>query len=269
MIAKQSTSSSQAGRTPVYLRPLSMSQTPTIYCPGCGHGLVHGLLAETIDELDLRETTLAVTSIGCSVFAYDYFELDAVEAPHGRAPAVASGLKRCQPDKTIFTYQGDGDLAAIGTAEIIHAAARGEKITVIFVNNAIYGMTGGQLAPTTPLGMPTTSTPQGREVGSAGFPLRFSEMLVTLDGVAYLSRVSVHSPAHLVKAKQAIKLAFQVQQAGLGLALVEILSPCPVNWDMTPAESLTWIDQVLMSTFPLGELKATAEVKALLEKKDV
>lgn len=250
--------------TPVFQRPRTLTEVPTHYCPGCGHGIIHRLVAEAIDELGVRESTVAVTSIGCSVFAYDYFNLDAVEAPHGRAPAVATAIKRCQPSQTVFAYQGDGDLAAIGTAEIIHAAARGENITVIFVNNAIYGMTGGQLAPTTPIGVATTSTPGGRQAALAGYPLRVSEMLATLEGVAYVARFSLHSPAQVVKAKRAIKLAFQVQQAGLGLALVELLSPCPINWGVSPQQSLEWIVQHMLPTFPLGELKIVEGVKALL-----
>lgn len=243
-------------------RPEAMTEAPTHYCPGCGHGIVHRLVAEVIDELDVRKSTVAVTSIGCSVFAYDYFDLDAVEAPHGRAPAVATAIKRCDPSITVFTYQGDGDLAAIGTAEIVHAAARGENITVIFVNNGIYGMTGGQLAPTTPLGVATTSTPGGRTV-SSGYPIRMSEMLATLDGVAYLERCSVHSPAHVLKAKRAIELAFQVQHAGLGLSLVEVLSTCPVNWGVSPVESLKWLERNMIPVFPLGEIKASSKVVAL------
>lgn len=253
----------------VFPRPQTLLEVPTHYCPGCGHGIVHRLVAEAIDELGVREDTIAVTSIGCSVFAYDYLDLDAVEAPHGRAPAVATAIKRCNPTRIVFTYQGDGDLAAIGTAEIVHAAARGEKITVIFVNNAIYGMTGGQLAPTTPLGVPTTSTPDGREPGRDGYPLRISEMLATLEGTAYIFRGSLHTPAHVIKTKRAIKLAFQVQQAGLGLALVEVLSPCPLNWDVSPQQSLDWIVKRMLPVFPLGEIKTVEGVKALSgDKKD-
>lgn len=250
----------------VFQRPRTLTETPTHYCPGCGHGIIHRLVAEAIDDLGLREKTIAVTSIGCSVFAYDYFDLDAVEAPHGRAPAVATAIKRCNPTRNVFTYQGDGDLAAIGTAEIVHAAARGENITVIFVNNAIYGMTGGQLAPTTPLGIYTTSTPGGREAGLAGYPLRISEMLATLEGVAYIARYSTHSPAQVLKAKRAIKLAFEVQQAKLGLALVEVLSPCPINWGVSPRESLDWIVKKMLPIFPLGEIKISESVKALIGK---
>lgn len=252
------------GEELVFDRPATLTEAPTHYCPGCGHGIAHRLVAEAIDDLGVREDTVAVTSIGCSVFAYDYFNLDAVEAPHGRAPAVAAAIKRCDPSRTVFTYQGDGDLAAIGTAEIVHAAARGENITVIFVNNAIYGMTGGQLAPTTPLGVVTTSTPTGRRPGLAGYPLRISEMLATLDGVAYIARFSLHTPAQVVRAKRAVKLAFQVQQAGLGLALVELLSACPINWGVTPQESLGWIAEKMLPVFPLGEIKVSERAKALL-----
>ncbi|MBI4289352.1 MAG: 2-oxoglutarate oxidoreductase [Chloroflexi bacterium] len=253
----------------IFQRPETLTEVPTHYCPGCGHGIIHRLVAEAIDDLGVRTDTIAVTSIGCSVFAYDYFNLDAIEAPHGRAPAVAAAIKRCNPSKTVFTYQGDGDLASIGTAEIVHAAARGENITVIFVNNAIYGMTGGQLAPTTPLGVRTSSTPGGREAGLAGYPIRMSEMLATLDGVAYIARFSVHTAAQVVRAKRAIKLAFQVQQARLGLALVEVLSPCPINWGVTPPEALDWIAKNMLPVFPLGDIKVTDRVKELLgEKKD-
>ncbi len=251
----------------VFERPRTLTETPTHYCPGCGHGIIHRLVAEAIDDLGLREKTIAVTSIGCSVFAYDYFDLDAIEAPHGRAPAVATAIKRCDPTRNIFTYQGDGDLAAIGTAEIVHAAARGENITVIFVNNAIYGMTGGQLAPTTPLGIRTTSTPGGRESGLSGYPFRISEMLATLEGVAYIARYSTHSPAQVLKAKRAIKLAFEVQQAKLGLSLVEVLSSCPINWGVNPKDSLDWIVKNMLPIFPLGEIKITEKVKGLLGEK--
>ncbi len=250
----------------VAARPEAMADVPTHYCPGCGHGIVHRLIAEAIDDLGIKQSTVAVTSIGCSVFAYDYFDLDAVEAPHGRAPAVATAVKRCDPTRTVFTYQGDGDLAAIGTGETVHAAARGENITIIFVNNGIYGMTGGQLAPTTPLGIATSSTPQGRQPGPTGYPLRMSEMLATLQGVAYLERCSVHSPAQILKAKRAIRLAFKVQSAGLGLSLVEVLSPCPVNWGVTPQQSLEWLEKNMLPTFPLGAIKVSPLVNALIKE---
>lgn len=246
-----------------FARPRSLTSVPTHYCPGCGHGIVHRLVAEAIDDLGVKESTVAVTAIGCSVFAYDYFDLDAVEAPHGRAPAVATAVKRCNPTRTVFTYQGDGDLAAIGTGEIVHAAARGEHITVIFVDNGIYGMTGGQLAPTTPLGVHTTSTPKGREAASSGYPIKMSEMLATLQGVVFVSRVSVHSPAQVLKAKRAVKLAFQVQQSKLGLALVEVLSPCPVNWGVSPQQSLKWLEENMLPAFPLGDIKVSPEVAKL------
>lgn len=249
---------------PVFPRPRTLTEVPTHYCPGCGHGIIHRLLAQALDELGVREDTIAVTSIGCSVFAYNYFDLDAVEAPHGRAPAAATAIKRLNPTRIVFTYQGDGDLAAIGTGEIVHAAARGENITVIFVNNAIYGMTGGQLAPTTPLGMPTTSTPGGRQAGRDGYPMRISEMLATLEGTAYIARCSIHTPAQALKTQRALKLAFQVQQAGLGLALVEVLSPCPLNWGVTPPQSLDWIVKRMLPIFPLGEIKIAERVRALM-----
>ncbi len=253
---------------PVFERPRTLTELPTHYCPGCGHGVIHRLVAEVIDELGIREDTVMVTSVGCSVFAYDYFDLDAVQAPHGRAPAVATGVKRCEPNKVVFTYQGDGDLGAIGTAEIVHAAARGENITVIFVNNAIYGMTGGQLAPTTPLGMHTTSTPLGREPGREGYPLRISEMLATIEGTAYIARTSVHAPAQVIKTREALRTAFQVQRGGLGLALVEILSPCPVNWKVSPQASLDWIVERMIPVFPLGEIRVADAVKTLRSKKE-
>ena len=226
------------------------------YCPGCGHGLLHRLTAEVIDELGIREKTIGIASVGCSVFAYQYFNLDMQQAAHGRAPAVATGVKRVLPDRAVFTYQGDGDLASIGLAEIVHAAARGERITVIFVNNANYGMTGGQMAPTTLPGQKTTSSPGGRDVKQAGYPLRIVEMLATLDGPAYLARVSVHNPAQIFKAKKAIRKAFEAQLDGLGFALVEILSPCPTNWGLKPVEALQWLEKNMVPCYPLGEFRS-------------
>jgi len=241
--------------TKVFTRPKALTDKPFHYCPGCTHGIVHRLVAEAIDELDIRERTIGVAPVGCAVFAYEYFNCDMQEAAHGRAPAVATGIKRVLPDRVVFTYQGDGDLAAIGTAEIVHAATRGENITVIFINNAIYGMTGGQMAPTTLIGQVTTTTPYGREPIRAGYPIRMSEMLATLDGAAYIERVSVHDIKHINQAKKAIKKAFEIQLAGRGFSMVEVLSTCPTNWGMTPVEALKWLEQNMLPHYPLGVKK--------------
>ena len=238
------------GRT-IYERPSLLTNT-TSYCPGCGHGIVHRLVAEVLEELELGGRTILVGSVGCSVLAYDYFALDAVESPHGRAAAVATGVKRYRPDRVVFTYQGDGDLAAIGTGEIVHAAARGERFTVIFVNNGIYGMTGGQMAPTTLLGQKTTSCTLGRDPLTTGYPLPVTEMLSLLSGVAYASRVSVADPGHVGKAKAAIRRAFQVQLEGTGLSIVEVLSTCPVGWGMTPSEAMTHLATDVMDAYATG-----------------
>jgi 2-oxoglutarate ferredoxin oxidoreductase subunit beta len=238
-----------------YSMPLSIKQNRFSYCAGCGHGVIHRLLAETVDELGIREKTIGIAPVGCAVFAYDYWNFDVTEAPHGRPPAVATGIKRCMPDKIVFTYQGDGDLAAIGTAEIIHAANRGENITVIFVNNANYGMTGGQMAPTTVIGQKTATTPFGRDPKREGYPLKVCELLASIEGVRYLERVSVSSPKNIMKAKKAIKKAFDNQVNGVGFSLVEVLSQCPTDWGMTPADSLKWVDEVLSKTFPPGIYK--------------
>ncbi len=232
-----------------------MKDVRTHYCPGCGHGIVHRLLGEVIDELEIREKTVGIAPVGCAVLLYDYFELDMAEAAHGRPPAVATGIKRVNPDSIVFTYQGDGDLAAIGTAEIIHAANRGEVITVIFVNNAVYGMTGGQMAPTTLVGQKTMTTPSGREISAAGHPLKVAELLADLPGTAYISRVAVNSPPNIAKAKKAMRKAFQVQMQGLGLSLVEILSPCPSYWRLTSVEAMKWLEEKMIPCFPLGEIK--------------
>lgn len=247
----------------VYQRPEALSDVHTHYCPGCTHSIAHRLVAEVLDELGLREETILVAPVGCAVFAYNYFEVDGCEAAHGRAPAMATGIKRVYPEKTVLTYQGDGDLAAIGTAEIVHAAARGENITTIFVNNAIYGMTGGQMAPTTLPGQKTTSSPFGRSPALAGYPMRVSEMLATLDGSAYIVRRSLHDVANIRKAKKAIKTAIQVQKAGLGFSLVELLSSCPTNWGMTPVEALEWVRDEMVPYYPLGDYKVIDEVKTL------
>jgi 2-oxoglutarate ferredoxin oxidoreductase subunit beta len=248
----------------VYERPASLTPAVTHYCPGCTHGVIHRLVAEVIDELGLRERTIGVASVGCSVFAYNYFDCDFVEAAHGRAPAMATGVKRVYPDRIVFTYQGDGDLAAIGTAEIVHAATRGENITVIFVNNGVYGMTGGQMAPTTLPGMRTTSSPGGRDTHNMGFPVHVSEMLATLEGTSYIVRRTVHNPANINRTKKAIKTAFQVQQQGLGFSLVEILSSCPINWGMTPENALCYIKEAMLPYYPIGDYKINEPVKALL-----
>jgi 2-oxoglutarate ferredoxin oxidoreductase subunit beta len=239
----------------VFTRPRSLKQTPFHYCPGCGHSLLHRLVGEVIDEMDLREKIIGVPPAGCAVLAYNYFDIDMGEAAHGRAAALATGLKRALPDRVIFTYQGDGDIAAIGTAETIHAAARGEQITTIFVNNAVYGMTGGQMAPTTVLGQNTTTTPGGRKEQRDGYPVKLSEMLALAQGSAYIERTALSSPSNVLKTKKAIAKAFQIQLDGVGFSLVEVLSPCPTNWRMSPVESWKWIDEVMTASFPLGVLK--------------
>ncbi|HUF39277.1 MAG TPA: thiamine pyrophosphate-dependent enzyme [Anaerolineales bacterium] len=239
----------------VYERPRAMVDVHTHYCPGCTHGTGHRLISEVIDEMGLRERTIGVASVGCSVFAYQYIDVDFVEAAHGRAPAMATGIKRVLPDRIVFTYQGDGDLASIGMAEIVHAAARGEGITVIFLNNAIYGMTGGQMAPTTLPGQVTASSPQGRDVATTGRPIRMAELLAALDGPAYIVRRSLHDPANIRKAKKAVRTAFEVQARGLGFALVELLSTCPTNWGMDPAQACAWVAKEMVPVYPLGDFK--------------
>jgi 2-oxoglutarate ferredoxin oxidoreductase subunit beta len=239
----------------VYRRPSSLTHAHTHYCPGCTHGVAHRLIAEVIDDLNIREKTIGIAPVGCAVFAYNYFDCDFAEAAHGRAPAMATGIKRVQPDRVVFTYQGDGDLAAIGTAEIVHAAARGENISVFFINNAIYGMTGGQMAPTTLPNMKTTSTPTGRDVEMAGYPMRMAELLAEVDGASYVVRRSLHNPAEIRKSKKAIRAAFENQMQGRGFAMVELLSACPVNWNMRPADALRWIETNMVPAFPLGDYK--------------
>lgn len=239
----------------LFARPQSLQDVPFHYCPGCHHGIIHRLVAEVIDELNVRDRTVAVVPVGCSVLGYDYFNVDSFEAAHGRAPATATGVKRVHPDNVVFTYQGDGDLAAIGCAEIVHAAARGEKITTIFVNNAIYGMTGGQMAPTTLIDQKTTTSPYGRKENGQGKPIRVSELLSTLDGAKYVARVAVNNPANMAKAKAAIKKAFEVQLSGEGFSLVEVLSTCPTNWGMTALESTEWMEKNMMPYFPMGVFK--------------
>ncbi len=244
----------------VYERPESLTETTTHYCPGCTHGTAHRLVAEVLDEMGIREKAIGVAPVGCSVFAYDYFNHDFVEAAHGRAPAMATGIKRVRPENTVYTYQGDGDLASIGMGEIVHAAIRGENITVIFINNAIYGMTGGQMAPTTLPGMKTTSSPLGRDVEVAGYPIRMAEMLSTIDGASYVVRHSLHDPAHVRKAKKAIRKAFEVQERGLGFSIVELLSACPTNWGLTPVEALHFVRDHMVPYFPLDDYKVIDEV---------
>lgn len=240
----------------VFKRTPTFKDRPTHYCPGCGHGIAHRLVAEVIDELDIRGRTIGIAPVGCSVLLYDYLDVDIIEVAHGRAPAVATGMKRTNPDKIIFSYQGDGDLAAIGTAEIIHAANRAEQITVIFINNAVFGMTGGQMAPTTMLGQVTTTTPQGRKASSEGYPLKISELLAVLPGAIYIERCSLHNPAQIRNAKKAIRHAFELQiNNAPGLSLVEILSPCPTYWRMSPAEAMEWMETEMTKVFPLGRLK--------------
>ncbi len=243
----------------IFQCPDSMTDAITHYCPGCTHGIIHRLVAETLDELGLRERTVGVAPVGCSVLAYNYFNCDFLEAAHGRAPAFATGLKRARPDLIVFTYQGDGDLASIGTAEIIHAANRGEKFTTIFVNNAIYGMTGGQMAPTTLPGQVTTTSPFGRDVQTCGYPIRVRELLSALRTPAYIARVAVHTPRHVIEAKKAVRKAFQYQVQGRCFSLVEVLSTCPTNWGMTPIESTQWVQDNMVPYFPLGELKVPEE----------
>jgi len=239
----------------IFTRPESMYDVSTHYCPGCGHGIAHRLVAEVIDGLGIREKTIGVAPVGCAVIAYDYWNFDCSEAAHGRALAVATAIKRVHPENVVFTYQGDGDLAAIGTNETIHAANRGENLTTIFINNAIYGMTGGQMAPTTLLGQKTVTTIEGREKNIHGYPLKISEMLALLPGVCYVERVSLHNPQEVLKAKRAIKQAFENQINKLGFSLVELLSPCPTYWGKTPKESLDWIKEIMLKEFPLGRIK--------------
>ncbi len=225
------------------------------YCSGCGHGIIHRLVCEVIDELGIRDKTIGVAPVGCAVIAYDYWDFDCTEAAHGRALAVATGIKRIHPNKVVFTYQGDGDLAAIGTAETIHAANRGENLSVIFVNNAVYGMTGGQMAPTTLLGQKTDTTPKGRDPLKEGYPLKISEILAGLPGVKFVERVSVHSPTSVLKAKGVIKRAFQNQIEGVGFSLVEALSMCPTYWGLSPKEAVKWVEDRMIKEFPLGRIK--------------
>ena len=239
----------------VFEKPHALLDVPMHYCPGCTHGIIHRLVAEAIDELDIEGRTIGVAPVGCSVMAYDYFACDMVEAAHGRAPAVATGLKRGDPSKIVFTYQGDGDLASIGTAETVHAATRDENITIIFVNNAIYGMTGGQMAPTSLIGQVTQTSPYGRDPKQAGYPVRICEMLSELEGPSYLERVAVNNVKNVRAAKKAIKKAFERQVEGKGFSLIEVISSCPTNWGMTPEKALQWVDEKMIPYYPLGVYK--------------
>ena len=241
--------------TVVFEKPHALTDVPLHYCPGCTHGIVHRLVAEAIDELGIEGKTIGIAPVGCAVMAYDYFNCDMIEAAHGRAPAVATGVKRSDPENIVFTYQGDGDLASIGMAETVHAAARNENITVVFINNAIYGMTGGQMAPTSLPGQVTQTSPYGRDVKHCGYPIRVCEMLSELEGPEYLERVTVNSVANVRKAKKAIKKAFQNQLEGKGFSLVEVVGSCPTNWGMTPSKALKWIDDNMLPYYPLGVYK--------------
>ncbi|ABN52099.1 MAG TPA: 2-oxoglutarate oxidoreductase [Hungateiclostridium thermocellum] len=239
----------------VFKKPHALVDVSMHYCPGCTHGIVHRLIAEVIDELDIEGKTIGVSPVGCAYNNYEYFNCDMIQAAHGRAPAVATGAKRVNPDNVVFAYQGDGDLAAIGTAEIVHAATRGEKITVIFINNAIYGMTSGQMAPTTLIDQVTTTTPFGRKPEVHGYPINVCELLSTLEGAVYVERVSVHDIKNIMNAKKAIKKAFKVQMANLGFSIVEVLSSCPTNWGLSPVEALKWIEEKMIPVYPLGNYK--------------
>lgn len=240
----------------VFEKTKGLTDIPTSYCPGCTHGVIHNLVGEVMEEMDILEDTVGVASVGCSVLAYNFFNCDMVQAAHGRAPAVATGLKRSLPkDRFVFTYQGDGDLASIGMAEIIHAAARGENITIIFVNNTVYGMTGGQMAPTTLEGQKTATSPYGRDKSEQGLPIKVSELLATIDGAAYIERVSTHDVANIRKAKKAIRKAFENQKEGKGFSLVEVLSTCSTNWGLDPVESLKWVKEEMVPVYPLGVYK--------------
>jgi len=246
----------------VYERPKALDDTFTHYCPGCTHGIAHRLVAEVIDELEINHKTIMIAPVGCSVLAYNYFSIDSAEAAHGRAPAMATGVKRANPDNIVFTYQGDGDLASIGIGELIHAASRGEKLTVIFINNAIYGMTGGQMAPTSIIGQITTSSPHGRDPAQTGLPMHIAELVASLPGTAYCVRRSLHDARHIIQAKKAIKTAFEAQIQNLGFSLVELLSSCPTNWGMPPLDALDWIVENMIPQYPLGDYKIIDELKS-------
>ena len=245
----------------VFEKPKALTDAPMHYCPGCTHGIIHRLVAEALEELGVTGQTIGVAPVGCAVFAYNYFNCDMVEAAHGRAPAVATGIKRADPSKIVFTYQGDGDLAAIGTAETVHSAARGENITVIFVNNAIYGMTGGQMAPTSLPGQVTQTSPYGRDVNHCGWPIRVCEMLATLEGPEYIARVAVNNVKNVNQARKAIKKAFENQINGKGFSLIEVVSACPTNWGMTPQKALEWVESDMLPYYPIGVYKDRTAAK--------
>ena len=243
----------------IFDRPASMTEANTHYCPGCTHGVIHRLLGECIDEFGIREKTVGIAPVGCAVLAYNYFDCDFQEAAHGRAPAMATGIKRVRPDLFVFTYQGDGDLASIGTAEMVHTANRGEKILIIFVNNAVYGMTGGQMAPTTMPGQVTTTCPMGRDVDKVGYPLRVAELLASLRTPLFIARVAVHRPQYVIQAKEILRRAFDYQLRGVCFTLVEFLSNCPTNWGKSPSEANDWLEEVMMPYYPLGIFKKPEE----------
>lgn len=243
-----------------FTRPSTLVDCPWHFCPGCHHGIIHRLCAEVIEEMDWQEKTVGVGNVGCGVFSYDYFNFDGIGPSHGRAPAVATGVKRVLPNHLVFTYQGDGDLAAIGTTELIHSAVRGERITIIFVNNTVYGMTGGQMAPTTLMGQKTTTTPLGRTRDQAGFPIKVCEMIATMEGAAYVARTAVFNPAQVIRTKKAIRKAFQAQLDGLGFTLIEVLAACPTNWGMTPLQGSKYVEEQMVPVFPLGEFKCVEGV---------
>jgi len=247
----------------IFGRPKGLTALPFHYCPGCTHGVIHRLIGEVLEELDIIEKTIGVAPVGCAGFSLDFFSCDFVGAAHGRAQAVGTGIKRARPDRIVFTYQGDGDIAAIGTAHAIHVAARGEKITSIMVNNAVFGMTGGQMAPTTVAGQVTTTTPYGRDCALVGPPIDLPKTIATLDGAVYVAAASVDSPKNIIQAKKMLKKAFQVQQKGLGFAFVSILSTCPTNWGLSPVDSLKWLQDNMLPIYQMGEIKVTDEVKAL------
>lgn len=247
--------------TVVFERTKGLTDVETHYCPGCTHGIIHRIIGEVLEELGLLDEAIGVAPVGCSVFAYKYFNCDMQQAAHGRAPAVATGIKRVRPDNFVFTYQGDGDLASIGTAEIIHAAHRGEKISTVFVNNATYGMTGGQMAPTTLIGQKTTTAPEGRTVEHSGKPLKMSELLATIGGAVFVERVAANTPANIRKAKQAIKRCFEVQIQGKGFGIVEVLSTCPTNWGLTAPEAMKWLEKNMVPYYPLGNFRTPEEVE--------
>ena len=247
----------------VFTRPKSLKPTPFHYCPGCGHSIIHRLVAEIIDEMDISGKIICIPPAGCAVLAYNYFDIDTCESAHGRGCAIATGFKRALPDRIVFTYQGDGDMAAIGTAETIHAANRGEVITSIFVNNAVYGMTGGQMAPTTMLGQKTSTSPYGRRAKVEGYPLKITDLIAQLEGAAYVARTSVATPAKVMATKKALKRAFEIQIEGLGYTLVEVLSPCPTNWKVSPKEAFIYLEEIMEKEYPLGVFKDITKKKEL------